>query len=107
VIVAKNGQAVGYVLQKPTLSLVGQEFSTVEWNDSTLRATVQRFHVGDDAVTEQLVPGILVRQGAGVKNDLPSRLVEELAQGNPPQWMKLVHRSGGILIHAPELPSCR
>ena len=87
---AKNGQAVGYVLQKPTLSLVGQEFSTVEWNDSTLRATVQRFHVAavlivGDAVAEQLTPGILVRQGAGVKNDLPSRLVEKLAQGNPPQ----------------------
>jgi hypothetical protein len=110
VIVANNGQAVGYVLQRPTLSLVGQEFSTVEWNESTLRATVQRFHVAavlivGDAVAEQLTPGILVRQGAGVKNDLPSRLVEELVHGTPPQWMKLVHRSGGILIYVPELPS--
>lgn len=110
VIVANNGQAVGYVLQRPTLSLVGQEFSTVEWNESTLRATVQRFHVSavlivGDAVAEQLIPKILVRPGEGVKNDLPSRLVEDLAHGNPPQWMKLVHRSGGVLIYVPELPS--
>ena len=109
VIVANNGQAVGYVLQRPTVSLVGQEFSTVEWNESTLHATVQRFHAAavlivGDAVAEQLSRGILVRQDAGVKNDLPSPLVEELAQGNPPQWMKLVHRSGGILIYVPELP---
>jgi hypothetical protein len=109
VIVANNGQAVGYVLQKPTLSLVGQAFSTVEWNDSTLHATVQRFHAAailivGDAVAEQLIPKTLVWPGAGV-NDLPSRLVEDLAHGNPPQWMKLVHRSGGILIYVPELPS--
>jgi 4-amino-4-deoxy-L-arabinose transferase-like glycosyltransferase len=110
VIVANNGQAVGYVLQTPTISLVGQEFSTVEWNDSTLRSTLQRFHVNAvlivaDAVAEQLIPRILKRPDAGVNNDLPSRLVEDLAHGNPPQWMKLVHRSGGILIYVPELPS--
>ncbi|MEH2609793.1 hypothetical protein [Bradyrhizobium sp. AZCC 1693] len=108
VIVANNGQAAGYVLQRPTVSLIGQEFSTVEWNESTLLETAQRFNAAavlivGDAVARQLSRGI--GQGADVKNDLPSRLVEELAHGNPPQWMKLVHRSDGILIYVPDLPS--
>ncbi|KRR16779.1 hypothetical protein CQ14_14415 [Bradyrhizobium lablabi] len=108
VIVANNGQAAGYVLRRPTISLVGQEFSTVEWNEPTLLATMQRFNatavlIVSDAVAGQLSRGI--GQGADVKSDLPSRLVKELAQGNPPQWMKLVHRSGGILIYVPELPN--
>jgi hypothetical protein len=109
VIVSNNGQAVGYELQRPILSLVGQEYSTVTWDEPTLRAIMQRFHVAAvlivcDAIASQLSPAILAAPGAVAKNDLASPLVEELDHGNPPQWMKLSSRSGGILIYVPQLP---
>lgn len=44
VIVATHGQATGYVLQRPTLSLVPQEYSSRLWDEAEVRTTMQRFH---------------------------------------------------------------
>lgn len=43
-IAADNGQAVGYVLQRPTLSLIEAEYSTVNWDQEMILSQMNRFH---------------------------------------------------------------
>ena len=48
VIIANNGQAVGYVLGLPTVSLVGPHYTDVEWDEATIRETARRIRRGSD-----------------------------------------------------------
>ena len=44
VITASCGQATGYVLDRPVLSLVDQRYTRQEWNDAYLVSAMDRFH---------------------------------------------------------------
>jgi hypothetical protein len=44
VIVAADGQATGYLLHRPTLSLVGPHFSSVRWGCDEIRKQMKRFN---------------------------------------------------------------
>lgn len=92
VIAASNGQALGYTLGRPTLSLVGTHYSAVEWNETALRDAVQRF----DAKAL-----VLTTPEAGFLYDEPSAFIRDLARGLTPEWLSLVHRSRGLVVYAP------
>lgn len=94
VILANNGQAMGYFLGRPTISMVGPTFSQVVWDEPTVRETIQRFHVAEVVITAPL-PG---RPG---DIEIPSPFVEQLARGNAPAWLKLEDRSGSLLTYTP------
>ena len=99
VIVANNGQAVGHVFGRPTISLVGPHYSAMEWNEKAVQKAVRRFNANAIVV---YVPT------ATQWNDddfVPNPFVRELAQGNAPSWMKLVYRSRELLIYAPRFAS--
>jgi len=99
VIVANNGQAVGHVLGRPTVSLVGSHYSAMEWNEKAVRQAVHQFNA--------LAIVIYVPTAAQWNNDdfVPSPFVRQLAQGDAPSWMKLVYRSNELLIYAPRFAS--
>jgi len=99
VIVANNGQAVGHVLGRPTVSLVGPHYSAMEWNEKAVREAVHQFNAA--AIV------IYVPTAAESNNDdfVPSPFVRQLAQGDAPSWMKLVYRSNELLIYAPRFAS--
>lgn len=95
VILANNGQAVGYFLDRPTISTVNPTFSSITWDEQTVRKVVEQFHVAAVVITAP-VPG-----QSDEETDLPSPFVQELAQGTAPPWLKLQHRSGSLLAYVP------
>ena len=68
VIMANNGQAVGHVLGMRTISLVGPAFSTIVWNEATVRSTMRRFNVAAVVITPPI-------SGHLEDDDLPSPFV--------------------------------
>jgi hypothetical protein len=92
VIVASNGQEVGYALHRRTIS-----FADPEWSDSTLRAAIEAYHAAAVVISRRPIgPGV-----SDLESDQPSPLLVELFNGTSPAWLKLVHRSADILIYAP------
>lgn len=94
-ILANNGQAVGHVLGRPTISMVGPTFSRVVWDEQTVLATAQRFHV------RAIVISVPTPEQADDEDDIPSPFVRQLARGTAPAWLKLRHQSGSVLTYVP------
>ena len=94
VILANNGQAVGYFLGRPTISTVGPAFSNVVWDEQTVRETIQRFHVTAVVITAPA-------PGRPDNSDIPSPFIGQLAQGSAPAWLTLVDRSTTLLTYVP------
>jgi hypothetical protein len=95
VIMATGGPAVGYLLARPTVSLVGPRYSKIEWTEEMVRNTARAF--GAVAI-------IIYVPGANEwdkDNLVPSAFIRKLAQGEWPPWMRLVHQSRGFRIYAP------
>jgi hypothetical protein len=88
VIVANDGQAVGYALKRPTVSLADSLYSRAEWNDKAVYDIVGQY----DAAALVIYTTELL---------LPSPFVRELARGESPPWMKLVYQSSDILVYRP------
>jgi hypothetical protein len=88
VVVANYGQAIGHVLERPTISLVDQSYSPVEWNEKAMHDVVYQYHAA----------AIVIYANT---NFLPSAFIRQLAQGEAPSWMKIVYRSGDFLVYEP------
>ncbi|MFO1217419.1 MAG: glycosyltransferase family 39 protein [Burkholderiaceae bacterium] len=94
-VMANSGQAIGYLLGRRTVSLVGPHFSSMEWTEQSMRETARRFGVraiviyaptGDDRSTDGDV--------------IPSTFVKSLAQGDAPPWMRLEYRASNFSVYA-------
>jgi hypothetical protein len=90
-ILANNGQAVGYDLDLPTVSLVAPVFSDVEWNEEAIRETLSRF--GANVIVVSLP------QPGAPDDFLPSPFIRQLALGEAPPWLEPVFRSSDFLIY--------
>jgi hypothetical protein len=93
-IVANNGQAVGYLLGRPTVSLVGPAFSQTRWDEATLREAVRRFRAVAVVIS-------LPDAGEPEADVFPSPFVRRLAQAEPPAWLGLTYRSPRVLVYRP------
>jgi hypothetical protein len=95
VIVANSGQALGYLLDRRTVSLVGPHYSSTTWTEDNVRAVVQRY--GASAVV------ITARLGTQAESSdlIPSPFVAELARGLAPSWLRLVSQAGPVFVYAP------
>jgi hypothetical protein len=94
VILANNGQAMGYYLGRPTISTVGPIFSSVAWDEQTVRETIRKFHVAAVVITAPV-------SGRPDDDDIPSPFIGQLAQGIAPTWLKLANQSGPVLTYVP------
>jgi Dolichyl-phosphate-mannose-protein mannosyltransferase len=99
VIVANNGQAVGHVLGRPTVSLVGPHYSGIEWNEEAVQKAVDQFNA------KAIVIYVPTATQWNDDDFVPSLFVRQLVEGNAPSWMKLVYRSRELLIYAPRFAS--
>jgi hypothetical protein len=61
-ILAADGQATGHLLRRPTVSLVGVEYSDLVWNEAAIEQTMDRFGI------RYL---ILYKQASGGEKDSP------------------------------------
>lgn len=93
-VLANNGQAMGYVLNRATVSMVGPTFSTVVWDAATVRKTVRQFGIKAVVVQAPIV-------GQPEEDDIPSEFVAQLANGVAPDWLRLVHRHGPMRVYVP------
>jgi len=90
VIAATNGQACGYIVHHPTLSLVGPHYSLLRWNAGDLRGQLARFGavhvvVFKDANLDPVVA------------DAP--LLSGLSAGRAPQWLQLDGCSSQVCLY--------
>jgi len=88
VVVANYGQAVGYALGRPTVSLVSPDLSPVEWDEKATHKVVDRYHAAALVIYAN-------------NHFLPSAFIRQLAQGEAPSWMRLVYRSSEFLVYEP------
>ena len=95
VVVANNGQTIGYLLARPTVSLVGPFFSSVEWNEKAILLAARQFRA------KAIVISVPDSDQWGNDDIVPSRFVKGLAQGEGPSWMRLVYRGENMMIYAP------
>jgi hypothetical protein len=94
VIAATNGQAAGYVLQHPTLSLVGRPYGRVNWNATAVRAELVRF-----GATHLLV----FRDAALYPVIQESQFLGALAAGQAPSWLRPVDLNPDIYLYRVEI----
>jgi len=97
VVISNNGQNVAHVVARPTISLVGPTFSSVEWTEQALRDVATQFRA------KAIV--IYVPEGEQWNDDnyIPSSFIRRLANNQPPQWMKLEFRSKHLLVYVPSI----
>jgi hypothetical protein len=88
VVVANYGQAVGYALGRPTVSLVSPDLSPVEWDEKATHAVVDRYNAAALVIYAN-------------NHFMPSAFIRQLAQGKAPSWMRLVYRSSEFLVYEP------
>lgn len=94
-IVATNGQALGYELDRPTVSLVGPHYSGMVWTEAAVRDVVSRYHAAALVVT---APNPLQPPSTDL---IPSAFIESLARGESPGWLRLVSRAGPVSVYVP------
>ena len=97
-IVATNGQALGYQLDRPTVSLVGPHYSRTVWTEAAVRDVVSRYQAAALIVT---APNPLQPPSSDL---IPSAFIESLARGESPEWLRLVSRAGPVWVYVPVLP---
>lgn len=79
VIAATNGQAAGYALKHPTLSLAGHPYTLMPWTASTLHLELVRFRATH----------LLVFRGADFDPIIEeSPFLAALSAGQAPQWLQ-------------------
>jgi hypothetical protein len=76
VLLAADGQATGFVLGRKVVSLVSPQYSDLDWNEKTVRATMIRFGARHLLVYAE--------------QEASSAFLGELVRGAAPAWLKLV-----------------
>jgi hypothetical protein len=88
VIVATRGQATGYILQRPTISLVSLEYSNHQWDEDSVKSIMQNYHAK-----------FLILY-AGVKPELyNSVFLSGLLTGTTPPWLVPEVLDGEVKIY--------
>jgi|GEM_PF-2603625 len=79
VIAATNGQAAGYVLKHPAISLLERPYRRTPWRESEVRAYLERFGVRRLLIFRNPDADPAVRE---------SPFLRELAAGRAPSWLR-------------------
>jgi hypothetical protein len=96
VIIANNGQATGFVLTRPTISLIDEHFSSTRWTEEAVRDLVDRYGASTLVIT---------RPSEGFEEEfLPSDFIRGLAAGEAPTWLRLVHSTSWVHVYEASAP---
>ncbi|HZR29488.1 MAG TPA: hypothetical protein VFA71_11985 [Terriglobales bacterium] len=91
-IVAAEGQATGYVLHRPTVSLVEHRFSMVNWTEAQVRQTMTVFHA----------QYLLVFPGAGpsdAPSEYESQFLSSLVKRQYPDWLQIAESNPEVIVY--------
>ncbi len=92
VILSNDGQALGHVLGRPTVTLVDPQFSSVEWTERFVRDTMTRFSIK---------AAVIFKEGTEFSDPYPSRFIAQLGSGLPPKWLTKIAESERVVLYAP------
>ena len=87
-VMAADGQATGYWLRRPTVSLVGVEYSEEIWNESEIERTMERFGV------RYLI--LYTHPTGAVERESP--FLMSLIEGHPDAHLRLAIRNDQALV---------
>jgi len=93
ILASTNGQAAGYVLGRPTLSLVGRPQSLATWDERAVRAELARFGTSCLLVFRDAALSSVVKQ---------SPFLGALAAGQSPSWLQLIGANEGVCVYRVE-----
>ncbi len=93
VIAATNGQAAGYVLKHPTVSLLERPYRRRPWKEPEVRAYLQRFGVEHLLIFRNPDTDPAVRQ---------SPFLRELAAGRAPSWLRPAGSNRSVYLYRVE-----
>jgi hypothetical protein len=96
-VVAIDGQATSYVLHRPTISLVDREFTSVNWDEATVRRTMLTY----SARYLITYPGLSER-AAPEQEEFP--FLHELSEGKHPSWLSPIMRTPHVAIFELGMP---
>jgi hypothetical protein len=92
VIFAAEGQATGYVLGRKTVSVIGHNYSAVNWDEREVRETMSRF----GAEYLLIYPQVMT---TGSADRLDSAFLRQLGSRNSPRWLELVAENPRVLVY--------
>jgi hypothetical protein len=92
VVLATNGQPIGYWLGNPTISLVPPQFARTIWDESTVRREMDRYSA---SILIIAVPGQRFPDNVDI---VPSAFIRHLADGYAPHWLHEAYRSPDLAI---------
>jgi dolichyl-phosphate-mannose-protein mannosyltransferase len=94
VIASTNGQAAGYILAHPTLSLVGYPYDLTPWSEPVLHKQIDRFGARHLLVFRDITFDPVIRE---------SRFLGALAACRPAApWLQLVNENPSICVYRVE-----
>jgi hypothetical protein len=91
-IAAVDGQATGFELHRPTLSLIDAEYSDQRWSEEHLRAVMD--HYGSTHLV--VYPGDRSPRSAVQRE---SACLREIVAGRPPAWLTRVASNGRAAVY--------
>jgi hypothetical protein len=90
-IVSNRGQATGYVLDRPAVSLIAHEYSQQSWDDVAVSSLMHRFGA------RWLIVYTDGREDVVVTSESP--FLSALARGDaPPPWLTVAARTRDVLV---------
>ncbi|HYC49928.1 MAG TPA: hypothetical protein VEB19_02345 [Gemmatimonadaceae bacterium] len=95
VVVANHGQALGFLLARPTVSLVSPHYSNKLWDQETLQDVVNQYSAVVLVITAP-------SEAQPSSTDLiPSPFIDSLARGSAASWLRLAGQSGPVFVYVP------
>jgi hypothetical protein len=90
-VLSVEGQATGYLLQRPTISMVGRTFSSRKWDEDEVRKTMLDYQVRYLII----YPGI---PAPFAPEQEESEFLQQLIAGKHPSWLLPVFRTAHVAI---------
>ncbi len=95
-ILAADGQATGFVLDRPVVSLLESRYTNRRWDCGTITKTLELFHARYVLLYQQGVnPGLRLAE--------ESEFVREALQGSPPcRYQRVAETADAVILSKPE-----
>lgn len=93
-IVSVEGQAMAYLLQRPTIGLASQTFSQESWDDSSVRKLMKNY--GAECLV--LYPN-LPKDDAFDSVQRESPFLQALLRGERPSWLSMAAQDNDVIVY--------
>jgi hypothetical protein len=97
-ILSEEGQATGYLLDRPTVGMTTSEYSATRWECETIQPLLDRFHIHYVVLYRHLAPAQSKNPSAAVALLPESHFVAESLAGRPPCGFAVAAQNPDILV---------